>query len=1622
MAAKHVRMALGALVLGAMIFAVPPARGQDETRVREALRQGIDLCKSGDYEKAAPFFLSAKAGEQCLTPTELKDLADFSMRNAAALMGRQEGAVQLQKAELAVKEGRPKEAAQILGGLKANQYLTPADRQQVDELSRKLPGETGPKGPPSRDPKALLAAGREALKAGDLGRAEMYADQAEKATSLSWLPALPGYDTSAKLRRDIQAAKAKQQPVEPKAAPDKGSSWWPFAKGETQPTPPEVQPPPKNPEPSTSKFGGLWPFGGNSTPAPKKDDKVTPAPENPVDAMMARQMVSDGFRFLATGAIGEAHLVATKAKELNVAWGPNEQTPDMLLQAIQAQTGVPAQPASSQPASMPKKAASDVAKAKPMELDPKADPRVLLRQGRAALAQRKLDDADRACSMALAAKASWGFWEDTPEKLRRDLVHAHATADRDESVRLMVEARKAIAAGNLDDAEMKAYKAQKLHGPYGAFDFGERPARLLEEVRQAKLAKEKANPGSTQIAKKDLGTPRNNDGPAGVPAGVQSANRNHAIVMVREARELERQGMLAEARQKGLEARALKAPFQPEEDSPDNLLLSLSAHADRQIHAHMQQSISVAGMLSDPERFRKASAELLAAHNLAIVFGLDLTRIDVAALQLQQVERGDRPVSAIAAAPNSNDPFRIEPVNFDAPTGDPKKDAVRKMAREKLMYAQRELAAGKYQAAARIAEELCNPAYGMREEAMRLLRSINAEEFNQRILEAKRTFDSGLDCVARKDFRKAMYLFQAIDPMYLPADYQRRMSDVMAMREMQPKAPEQQFQQPAFMRASAIDEKGPATPRGANPEQEDILAAHKAMEKVQYEKLRQSGYEALKSAHEKFKSGQKQEAIQTLNAYVAHVNEAQFSDRNRTNDLIRPAETRIQQYKTLIADKAIESAGSQRFYGVHNESDRQMKILKQQQEVAAMVKEGAELYKQGKLKESEAMGRKILAIDPENPAAVVLVMTSEVKRRQEEYDKDTHINDGFFIDGLKHNTIPAYMQDPDKNMVGFDPDHPRRKPGDTFIQHENKNIKERGIEYRLQQPISLNFNNVPLREAISTIAIQSGVQVVPDLRALQDAKVNLDAPLTSGADNIAMKNALNILLSPMRLTYIIEDEVLKITTEDRTKGRLVRITYPIADLVVPVEDHPLPDVYDVTKVLQRADRLVDMSMWAQVGGGMGFGMGGGMPVGTHSGGLGNQFGSQSEQPGGSGGSPPKPRTKEAIAQLLKDLIQNTIAKNTWEEMGGTGNIQFFPMGLALVITQPQEVQEEVQLLLQTLRKLQDLQVSVELRAVLVSETFFERIGVDFNMNIQTPISRTEPSLLQNSFVPAPFLNRVGRGLNMVSGLTSAGTLTPDLNVPISNHSFNFTTPQFGGYQPTAGLQLGLAFLSDIQVFMFLEAVQGDRRAHIMQAPKLTVYNGQTATIAGITTRPSVQNMTLQQYGNGQLFLQPVSVGMPLGLSMTVQPVVSPDRRFIRLNVTPTLAGGIQDPTASLTIVTPQPVNTTLDGGIQVPPFANNPVSVNINPTSTNVLIAQTTVNVPDGGTVLLGGFKFLAEERTEYGPPVLSNIPYLSRLFRNVGWSRDGSTMIYLVTARVIMIEEEEGLFLGTIQPIPGRN
>ena len=69
---------------------------------------------------------------------------------------------------------------------------------------------------------------------------------------------------------------------------------------------------------------------------------------------------------------------------------------------------------------------------------------------------------------------------------------------------------------------------------------------------------------------------------------------------------------------------------------------------------------------------------------------------------------------------------------------------------------------------------------------------------------------------------------------------------------------------------------------------------------------------------------------------------------------------------------------------------------------------------------------------------------------------------------------------------------------------------------------------------------------------------------------------------------------------------------------------------------------------------------------------------------------------------------------------------------------------------------------------------------------------------------------------------------------------------------------------------------------------------------------------------------------------------------------------------------------------------------------------QTTVTVPDGGTLLLGGQKIAGEVQQEMGAPVLSKIPIINRMFDNRAIVRDERTLLILVKPKIMINEQAE--------------
>src|SRR5438270_2670 len=70
-------------------------------------------------------------------------------------------------------------------------------------------------------------------------------------------------------------------------------------------------------------------------------------------------------------------------------------------------------------------------------------------------------------------------------------------------------------------------------------------------------------------------------------------------------------------------------------------------------------------------------------------------------------------------------------------------------------------------------------------------------------------------------------------------------------------------------------------------------------------------------------------------------------------------------------------------------------------------------------------------------------------------------------------------------------------------------------------------------------------------------------------------------------------------------------------------------------------------------------------------------------------------------ELMK-LIRTTVAPKSWVESSGAATMQYHSVGMGLVVQQSPAAHEKIRDLLRDLRRLQDLEVAVEIRLVNLS--------------------------------------------------------------------------------------------------------------------------------------------------------------------------------------------------------------------------------------------------------------------------------------------------------------------------------
>ncbi|HAC93067.1 MAG TPA: general secretion pathway protein GspD, partial [Planctomycetaceae bacterium] len=186
---------------------------------------------------------------------------------------------------------------------------------------------------------------------------------------------------------------------------------------------------------------------------------------------------------------------------------------------------------------------------------------------------------------------------------------------------------------------------------------------------------------------------------------------------------------------------------------------------------------------------------------------------------------------------------------------------------------------------------------------------------------------------------------------------------------------------------------------------------------------------------------------------------------------------------------------------------------------------------------------------------------------------------------------------------------------------------------------------------------------------------------------------------------------------------------------------------------------------------------------------------------------------------LMTLVQQTIEPDSWQANGGTSTMLPYQANLSLIVSAPQTTHEKIADLLESLRRLQDLQVTIEVKFITLTDNFFERLGVDFDLQVEDG-NRRRPTDENNK-------NKVAFGISAGKKSGTAIPFTSDLDVVFDQNNFASAVPAFGGFGgvDSAGMNLGFAILSELEMFFFMTADQGDQRNNVLQDTRVPMFDG-----------------------------------------------------------------------------------------------------------------------------------------------------------------------------------------------------
>ncbi len=725
-------------------------------------------------------------------------------------------------------------------------------------------------------------------------------------------------------------------------------------------------------------------------------------------------------------------------------------------------------------------------------------------------------------------------------------------------------------------------------------------------------------------------------------------------------------------------------------------------------------------------------------------------------------------------------------------------------------------------------------------------------------------------------------------------------------------------------------------------------------------------------------------------------------------------------------EKTIASLKTGIATGARSEAEKQIKIDLDRRRKADERKLNTALdlarvqLETGRYDLAHRQAEKVLELDPGNPDATSIIVqtrdrayTARAKYVETEYKQNFELN----RERADRLNIPHsdYLIYPDDwRQIA------QRTSQET--RHRTEEPWKEEIRKKMKRTVSFEFVDTPLEDALKFLNSLTKISIILDPKAVSEGANK--TPINLRVQDMPLELALKWVLKLAELEYDLRNQAVFITKKADAGSTGELEIYDIRDLTTNFVTDFLGPRIDV--------------------GTAGNGQVGGDPFNT------------------------APTATTVTDTDLASLIKEKILATEFADPQFTIDVS----NGKLVVFQKPEVHERIRELLRSFRETQTIQVLTQVRFIDVTDNFLETIGISLtgldSAPNTTPLANAavdplaQPSRFglfaagggpglagapandtasspafqfQNFISTPPFINRAAgpRPILLLhprldpnfpdQGNANTGPALAPAGFRKQWYSKIFGSPvlvqgltqnllpvnplgsvlgQSVQSNPQQGALFQFRFLQALQTSAVLQALRKDQTADQLLAPKLMQFNNQRSHILVANQRSYIKDYDV----SGAVY-DPVISSFLTGVVLEVKPTVSNDKKYITLELRPGTA---------IELTPPIIVFITNGGNINAP---GGTINLPIELPNLELRSINTTVTIPDNGTMLFSGLINDSKIDTKTGVPMLSDLPIIGRFFSTNNKERVRRNLLVLVNSRIILFDEEEANITEKSPPLP---